>query len=179
MTKKIIILLIFFTLLISSSYGKNLNGNGNVDLSKKTFNYFYNYISQKEGKGIFFAISNNGNFSNYIYCPSHIFQRSSEIGNPSISIKGIISKCEKISKTKCFVFARGQKIVWNKKNIKISKKINKEELYDKLVSLSFMESVNYINKNQSRTQQNNIADQLIQLNKLFKNGAISKKENIK
>jgi hypothetical protein len=42
-----------------------------------------------------------------------------------------------------------------------------------------MESVNYINKNQSRTQQNNIADQLIQLNKLFKNGAISKKENIK
>ena len=123
--KKILITLFIFLLLSTSAFSKS--GKGEIDLSKRTMERFINYLfgegrnlnantggstdfKNKKTTPITFIISEYGTWSSYRYC--NFGNRCSETS----SYKDI-TRCEKKTSSKCYLFAKGKKIVWkNSKN---------------------------------------------------------------
>ena len=123
--KKILSTLFIFLLLSTSAFCKS--GKGEIDLSKRTMERFINYLfgegknfnantggstdfKNKKTTPITFVISEDGTWSSYRYC--NFGNRCSETS----SYKDI-TRCEKKTSSKCYLFAKGKKIVWkNSKN---------------------------------------------------------------
>ena len=127
---KIFILAFIFTnIFITDSFSKS--GKGSLKLSKYTMEHLMMYMygagntkysieKKKRSEPTVIAISKDGNYSSYFYCPY-------ESGcNDTGVYWQAIKKCEKGSNgSPCFVFAKKRKIVWKNginKKTRISKK---------------------------------------------------------
>lgn len=134
--KILIKLLLFLFLFIPSANSKD--GFGEVKFTYTSFQNFLSYlrgdgdpnaggVMQTSGMPLGFAINEKGNVSWYFYCP----KKYGDNCMTGATLKAQ-SKCSIASKKKggerCFVFAKGRVIVWDKKYIKIKRKTSYEEI---------------------------------------------------
>ena len=122
--------ILIFCFLISNSNSKD--GYGDLKFTSSNFNHFIQYLKgdgdlTSGGKPLGFAINQAGNQSWYYYCPK-------KYGDNCMTGAAMQAqnKCTIASKKKggerCFVFAKGRTIVWDKKYIKIKRKTTYEEI---------------------------------------------------
>jgi len=115
--KKLFLSIFVLGLLLSgNAYAfKSLVGKGVITLSDAQFNYFIKYLEHKKSQT--FIISIDGRHSNFSICDS--FRRCSG-GKGGVS--RMIKKCKKLTKTKCYIFAKKKKfkkiIRWNEVDYK-------------------------------------------------------------
>ena len=208
--KKFLVITLFLSLIYGpSAYAKT--GKGEIKLDKKTMEfllmYFYGAGNSKysgadkqRNEPITFAISPDGRYSSYRYCP---FQHKGMCETTQSAIRTIKS-CEKMAGTKCFTFARKNKIVWKnggpkvkiknkdlKSPYKVAKIIQEAGFYDGDISKLAGINVNTgqvdddiqisgeKNTGSSTTTEdssNNVVKELEALSELFEAGAITKEE---
>ena len=109
--KKLLGIIVVSLLLSTSAFAfKSLVGKGVITLSDAQFNQFIKYLEHKKSQT--FIISIDGRHSNFSICNS--FRRCSG-GKGGVS--RMIKKCKKLTKTKCYIFAKKKKfkkiIRWN------------------------------------------------------------------
>ena len=208
--KKFLVITLFLSLIyVPSAYAKT--GKGEIKLDKKTMEfllmYFYGAGNSKysgadkqRNEPITFAISPDGRYSSYRYCP---FQYKGMCETTQSAIRTIKS-CEKMAGTKCFTFARKNKIVWKnggpkvkiknkdlKSPYKVAKMIQEAGFYDGDISKLAGINVNTgqvdddikisgeKNTGSSTTTEdssNDVVKELEALSELFEAGAITKEE---
>ena len=132
------ILRIVLLSLILSVNAHAKDGFGPIKFTSSSYQSFIEYITgeyvpfQKgalQGKGgmpLGFAINQEGDTTSFYYCPRKFGDNC--MGGAWMDAQ---NKCTKRSKDKgkgrCFVFAKGRKIVWDSVNIKIPRKPTNEE----------------------------------------------------
>ena len=128
MIKKLYIFFFIFLIFCNKSFAKS--GEGELKLSKYTMEivmmYMYGAGNTKysgDGKSkhdpMVMAISVDGNYSYYYYCPKQYKAQGGCMDN-NTSYKAILD-CEKFSNgVPCFIFARERRIVWKNGNKKVS-----------------------------------------------------------
>ena len=114
--KKLLGIVVLGLLLSGNAYAfKSLVGKGVITLSDAQFNHFIKYLEHKKSQT--FIISIDGRHSNFSICNS--FRRCSG-GKGGVS--RMIKKCKKLTKTKCYIFAKKKKfkkiIRWNEVDYK-------------------------------------------------------------
>ena len=108
---------IFLSLFLSGNAFafKSLVGKGVITLSDAQFNHFIKYLEHKKSQT--FIISIDGRHSNFSICDSF---RHCSGGKGGAS--RMIKKCRKLTKTKCYIFAKKKKfkkiIRWNEVDYK-------------------------------------------------------------
>ena len=138
MKKFLAIVLLFFFININS-HAKN--GLGPIKFTSSSYQAFVEYLTGeyvptqkgvlqgKGGKPLGFAINQEGNTSHFYYCPRKYGDNCMDGAWMDAQ-----NKCTKRSKDRgngrCFVFAKGRKIVWDSVNIKIPRKPTNDELKD-------------------------------------------------
>ena len=208
--KKFLVITLFLSLIyVPSAYAKT--GKGEIKLNKKTMEfllmYFYGAGNSKysgadkqRNEPITFAVSPDGRYSFYRYCP---FQHKGMCETTQSAIKSI-KACEKMAGTKCFTFARKNKIVWKnggpkvkiknkdlKSPYKVAKMIQEAGFYDG--DISKLAGIN-VNTGQvdddikisgekktgslttTEDSSNDVVKELEALSELFEAGAITKEE---
>tara|TARA_Y100000748_G_C15223542_1_gene382195 strand:+ start:78 stop:518 length:441 start_codon:yes stop_codon:yes gene_type:complete len=127
---------IFSLFLNSNAFTKD--GFGEIRFTQQSFQAFLDYlrgdgdpnaigVMMTSGTPLGFAINQKGNNTHYYYCPKKW------AGNcmPGAEIDAQ-NKCSRRSKKKgdgrCFVFAKGRKIVWHSANVKIPKKVSPSQV---------------------------------------------------
>ena len=208
--KKFLVITLFLSLIYGpSAYAKT--GKGEIKLDKKTMEFLLMYFygagnpsysgaDKQRNEPITFAISPDGRYSSYRYCP---FQHKGMCETTQSAIRTIKS-CEKMAGTKCFTFARKNKIVWKnggpkvkiknkdlKSPYKVAKIIQEAGFYDGDISKLAGINVNTgqvdddikisgeKNTGSSTTTEdssNNVVKELEALSELFEAGAITKEE---
>lgn len=201
-----IIILTFFS---SSSYAKW--GKGPLKLDKNTMetvimymygagNKKYSGNAKRKNNPTAMAISQNGRYSYYMYCPAEYHD-----GCVATNTARLIKSCEKYSNgSPCFIFAKKRRIVWKnggkkttikRKDLKspyvVAKKIKEAGFYDgdisKLVGIDVQtgqvnEDINITGQKDSKTKKiekkdnNDIVKELETLAKLYENGSLTKEE---
>ena len=147
-----------------------------------------------KGKPVIFAVSTSGKHSASFYCPSKYVQKYGGCGAISRHIGPIQRDCKKYAKKKgskerCYIFAKGYKIVWNSVNYKLprdatpaviekvlrelgfygqqaSKKIEKKETKKKIEK----------KKKPKKKMNGDIVQQLKDLEELYESGVLTKEE---
>jgi hypothetical protein len=208
--KKFLVITLFLSLIyLPSAYAKT--GKGEIKLDKNTMEfllmYFYGAGNSKysgadkqRNEPITFAVSPDGRYSSYRYCP---FQHKGFCETTQSAIK-TIKTCEKMAGTKCFTFARKNKIVWKnggpkvkiknkdlKSPYKVAKMIQEAGFYDG--DISKLAGIN-VNTGQvdddiqisgekktgslttTEDSSNDVVKELEALSELFEAGAITKEE---
>lgn len=134
--RSLILIFIFSFLLNSNSSAKD--GFGDLKFTNQSFQNFLAYfrgdgdpnasgVMMTSGTPVGFAINQKGNYSFYVYCPK-------KYGGDCWPRGEIVAQteCTKGSKKsgndRCFVFAKGRKIVWDSANIKIPKRITPSQI---------------------------------------------------
>ena len=127
---------IFSLFLNSNAFTKD--GFGELKFTQRSFSNFLDYlrgdgdpnapgVMMTSGMPLGFAINQKGNNSYYFYCP----KKYGDNCMPRAEIKAQ-SECTKRSKKRgddrCFVFAKGRKIVWNSANVKIPKRVTPSQI---------------------------------------------------
>ena len=178
--------IIVLSLLLSGNTYAGMEGSGNITLSNSVVNGYLNYLSlnskhnkskgaSARGTGTSFAVSVSGSEYGYSYCPRGQDCR----GGPFVAI----DSCKKRTSEKCYTFSRKRKIVWNGLNINLSKTLLDSEIRAKLTELGFLgdntssttTTTSKITKKKNENKGNTV-EQLEALAKLFKAGALTKKE---
>ena len=134
--KKLLEIIFLILLLNSNVYSKD--GLGPIKFTSSSYQAFVEYLTGeyvpfqkgvlqgKGGKPLGFAINQEGNTSNFYYCPRKYGDNCMDGAWMDAQ-----NKCTKRSKDRgngrCFVFAKGRKIVWDSVNIKIPRKPTNEE----------------------------------------------------
>ena len=135
----------YFFLSISNSYAasKTKSGEGELFLSQKIINGYYEYVKKPRSKLplIFFISQDKKEFYSVV-----IRQDGKGPASSSYIIKKL-NKCKKELKQKCYVFSNSRQIVWDNginprkgKESKVSSKISYEELTKQLERLGFINS---------------------------------------
>ena len=209
--KKFLLAVLFLSIVfIPSAFAKT--GKGEIKLSKQTMEfllmYFYGAGNSKysgadkqRNEPITFAISPDGRYSSYRYCP---FQHKGMCETTQSAIRTIKS-CEKMAGTKCFTFAKKNKIVWKnggpkvkikrkdlKSPYKVAKIIQEAGFYDgdisKLVGINVNtgqvdDKINITGSKDTKDQKTiekdsseDIVKELDNLSKLLESGMITKEE---
>jgi len=135
--KKLLEIIFLILLLNSNVYSKD--GLGPIKFTSSSYQAFVEYLTGeyvpfqkgvlqgKGGKPLGFAINQEGNTSNFYYCPRKYGDNCMDGAWMDAQ-----NKCTKRSKDRgngrCFVFAKGRKIVWDSVNIKLPKKPTNEQL---------------------------------------------------
>ena len=128
-------LIIFFLIFNINNKAVALTGIGPIKFNNQTMDSFFAYlrgdgnpsgeVGKKQGEPLSFAVNPEGTTSFYFYCP----RKFGSGGCQTASAKAV-SMCSKRSKarggSKCKLFARGKKIVWDGKNIKFSGKYDEQ-----------------------------------------------------
>ena len=128
--------LIFSLFLNSNAFAKD--GFGEVKFTEKSFQNFLSYlrgdgdpnapgVMMTSGMPTGFAINQKGNNTFYYYCPKKYGDNCMPGGHMRAQ-----NDCTKRSKKRgdgrCFVFAKGRKVVWDSANIKIPKRVTVEQV---------------------------------------------------
>ena len=200
MKKFLAIVLLFFFININS-HAKN--GLGPIKFTSSSYQAFVEYLTgeyvptQKgvlQGKGgipLGFAINQKGNQTFFYYCPRKYGDNCMDGAWMDAQ-----NKCTKRSKDRgngrCFVFAKGRKIVWDSVNIKIPKKPTKEQLKEifakngwygaienkEIVKPKITKKKKEVTKKVSKNSSD-IVNKLKALNELKDNGVLTDEEFIK
>ena len=125
----------FIFILNFNNKADALTGVGPIKFSYDTMNNFFAYlkgdgnpsvdVGKRQGEPLNFAVNPEGTTSYYFYCPL-------KFGSGACAPAGAkaVSICSKRSKanggSKCKLFARGYKVVWNGTNIKFSRKFDEQ-----------------------------------------------------
>ncbi len=127
---------IFSLFLNSNAFTKD--GFGELKFTQQSFQAFLEYlrgegdpnapgVMMTSGMPLGFAINQKGNNTHYYYCP----KKYGDNCMPRAEIDAQ-SKCTKRSKKsgdgRCFVFAKGRKIVWDSANLKIPKRVTPNQI---------------------------------------------------
>ena len=204
MKKIFLFIIVTLYLFINPSYAAQVTnykyGKGQLKVTENTahvIEYFFSggkigkYAKkQKIGwKPGIMAISIDGREYSYIRHPNHITQ----IDNTNYA--GIVvSKCEKRSGTKCFIFANAYKIVWDNGSDKKKRKLKRKDIkkgktlqilqelgfYDGGIKKSKIKAIEKsettINKKITTNSDPDIVKKIKELNKLYKEGVLTKEE---
>ena len=134
--KFIVYSFIFSLFLNSNAFTKD--GFGELKFTQQSFQAFLEYlrgdgdpnapgVMMTSGMPLGFAINQKGNNTHYYYCP----KKYGDNCMPRAEIDAQ-SKCTKRSKKsgdgRCFVFAKGRKIVWDSANLKIPKRVTPNQI---------------------------------------------------
>ena len=134
--KFIIKLILISIILFSNAIAKD--GFGEVKFTSQSYQNFLAYlrgdgdpnaygVMMTSGKPLGFAINQKGNNTFYYYCPKKYGDNCMPGGHMRAQ-----NDCTKRSKKRgdgrCFVFAKGRKIVWDSANIKIPKRVTVEQV---------------------------------------------------
>ena len=211
---RIIFSILFLSFILNGNvYAKN--GKGELKLTKQTMQHFIAYLygsNDKYGDGknkknnpYLMTVSANGRSSYYFFCPATITQCQDAMTRDTSAIPDAINRCEKLSGgTKCYVFAKFRKIVWNngsnrklrniprkllKDSYKIAEVVQELGFYDgditKLPAMDYetglVDKSKKINKSKKITKKKKVEDgdivkQLKELNSLLESGVISAEE---
>ncbi|MDC3355187.1 hypothetical protein OAV82_01100 [Candidatus Pelagibacter sp.] len=128
-------------LLLSTSVNASTYGQGKIKLSDYVLDALINYLnpdavhnetqgSRQKGIPMNFAVSVSGVGHSYTYCPRGM--------NCAPSTGRLLTDCKKRSNEKCYVFARGRKIVWDGINYKFKRKVSALEIKSKLEEWGFI-----------------------------------------
>ena len=198
--------LIFFSVPSHAKWGK-----GPLKLDKNTMetvimymygagNKKYSGNAKRKNNPTAMAISQNGNYSYYMYCPIEYHD-----GCVATKISKLIKSCERYSNgSPCFIFAKKRRIVWKnggqkttikRKDLKspyvVAKKIKEAGFYDgdisKLAGIDIQtgqvnEDIDITGQKDSKTKKirkkdnNDIVKELETLTKLYENGSLTKEE---
>ena len=135
MKKYFYILICFIFIFNFNNKADALTGVGPVKFSYDTMNNFFAYlkgdgnpsvdVGKRQGEPLNFAVNPEGTTSYYFYCPLKFGSGAcAPAGSKAVSI------CSKRSKenggSRCKLFARGYKVVWNGTNIKFSRKFDEQ-----------------------------------------------------
>ena len=197
MKKFLAIVLLFFFININS-YAKN--GLGPIKFTSSSYQAFVEYLTGeyvpthkgvlqgKGGKPLGFAINQKGNQTFFYYCPR-------KYGDNCMDGAWVEAqnKCTKRSKDRgngrCFVFAKGRKIVWDSVNIKIPRKPTNEQLKEifakngwygaienkEIVKPKITKKKKEVTKKVSKNSSD-IVNKLKELNELKDNGVLTDEE---
>ena len=197
MKKFLAIVLLFFFININS-HAKN--GLGPIKFTSSSYQAFVEYLTGeyvpnqkgvlqgKGGKPLGFAINQKGNQTFFYYCPR-------KYGDNCMDGAWVEAqnKCTKRSKDRgngrCFVFAKGRKIVWDSVNIKIPRKPTNEQLKEifakngwygaienkEIVKPKITKKKKKVTKKVSKNSAD-IVNKLKELNELRDNGVLTDEE---
>lgn len=179
--KKIIQYLIVSVFLLSDlgvAYAKN--GSGEVIMSQRSSNAFYNYLNHKKGPPLFFALHPDGDYYSFWYCPREYAQGCNTSSGQKLKL---IKQCNKWAEEnnvsgRCFMFAQKNTIVWknsaNKKKLKIPKKLSEDQLKQFLFENKFLTAA--INTPTFNLENPDLLEKIKGLQKLYDQGALTKKD---
>ncbi len=125
--KKLLAIIVLSFLLSNTSSASSLYGNGEIEISKKLFNYIQDYLgsgiknknagSKSRGRGTYLAISTTTDWGASSYCP---YTACRDDGGLNVK-----SNCQKRAKKKtgkketCKLLFKGHTIKWNGNKIKV------------------------------------------------------------
>ena len=196
--KKLLGIVVLGLLLSGNAYSKD--GVGPIKFTSSSYQAFVEYLTGeyvptqqgalqgKGGKPLGFAINQEGNTTFFYYCPR-------KFGDNCMDGAWIDAqnKCTKRSKDRgngrCFVFAKGRKIVWDSVNIKIPRKPTNEQLKEifakngwygaienkETVKPKITKKKKEVTKKVSKNSSD-IVDKLKELNELKDNGVLTDEE---
>jgi len=197
MKKFLAIVLLFFFININS-HAKN--GLVHIKFTSSSYQAFVEYLTGeyvptqqgalqgKGGKPLGFAINQEGNTTFFYYCPRKFGDNCMDGAWMNAQ-----NKCTKRSKDRgngrCFVFAKGRKIVWDSVNIKIPRKPTNEQLKEifakngwygaienkEIVKPKITKKKKEVTKKVSKNSSD-IVDKLKELNELKDNGVLTDEE---
>ena len=194
--KKLLGIIFLILLLNSNVYSKD--GSGNLRFTANSFNSFLAYlrgdgsdiggVMMSSGMPIGFAINQKGNNTFYYYCPKKYGDNCMPGGHIKAQ-SDCTNRSKKRGEDRCFVFAKGRKIVWDSINYKIKKKpsvMEVKELFAKHGWYGAIENKEIVkpkitNKKKEVTKKvsknsSDIVDKLKELNKLKSNGVLTEEE---
>jgi hypothetical protein len=175
----IFLTILIFILSTTSVYSKN--GRGDLKMNLNVLENFIDYItgvgidkvSLRKGTPLYFAINNEGNASYYTFCP---LKYSDNCNDERSKVRRECSKRSKdLSGTKCAIFAKKRKIVWNSINYKFPKKPSREEVIRTLKEYGFIDELTAEMKNVETFDKTNpdLIEKIKGLQKLLDQGAIT------
>ncbi len=134
------ILIIFFSFFIFKDVNAK-NGNGDLKLSTKTMEWFIQYLygsndtygdgKNKKNNPYLMAVSVDGKYTYYYFCPYTLTQCQDSMSRASGQVGEVIDRCEDLSGgTKCYLFAKFRKIVWDNGSSKKKRNIPRKLLKD-------------------------------------------------
>ena len=125
--KKTLAIIVLSFLWSNTSTANSLYGNGEIEISKKLYNYIEGYLgsgiknknqgAKSRGRGTYLAISTTTDWGSSSYCP---FSACSDDGGLRVK-----SNCQKRAKKKtgkkekCKLLFKGHTIKWNGNKIKV------------------------------------------------------------
>tara|TARA_A100001011_G_C13937325_1_gene685675 strand:+ start:38 stop:475 length:438 start_codon:yes stop_codon:yes gene_type:complete len=133
--------LLIKTILISVILFSNVvakDGFGEVKFTSQSFENFLAYlrgdgdqnaqgVMMSSGMPLGFAINQKGNNTFYYYCPKKYGDNCMPNAHMMAQNK-CTNRSKKRGDGRCFVFAKGRKIVWDSANIKIPKKVTVDQV---------------------------------------------------
>lgn len=182
--KKLILILVFFSFTnLYAGYGK-----GDLILSDNAVRGFYQYLTNPKGspgraKPLRIVVSHDGRYVHWFYCgySSCVSDGDSEL----------IKICERAQANPCSTFAVRKSVKWKNgvnpggKDAAFKKSMTLDEVRNKLALLGFVnegkkKSTNstYTKKKEKRknNQKENVVEKLESLNKMYKDGLLTKDE---
>ena len=164
-----------------SSFG-SMNGQGPLKIQSDMLDILLNnYFNPKNtaDRPTHFAITKTGDMLGYTVCPA------SYAGDCILRPSEALSWCQKNvkkylkRKERCWVFAKGRKIVWNNLNIEIQKGTPNQQIKEILIAQGFYGS-KLIKKKQvkkkSTTPSSEITKKIKELKQLLDDGVINQEE---
>ena len=188
MRKFLSIIVLGFLLSTSSSFS-SMNGQGPLNIKSDILDHMLNYYfnpKNKKDRPTHFAITKTGDMLGYSICPATY--AGDCILRPTAALKHCQQNVKKFLKRKerCWVFAKGRKIVWNNLNIEIPKGTPNQQIKEILIEQGFYGSKIIKKKKEkkqvkkkSTTSSSDITKQLKELKQLLDDGVINQEEFIK
>tara|TARA_B100001057_G_scaffold150172_1_gene150110 strand:- start:126 stop:908 length:783 start_codon:yes stop_codon:yes gene_type:complete len=135
MIKYLKIIICFALIFNFNNKAEALSGVGPIKFNNYTMDSFFAYlrgdgnpsgdVGARKGTPLAFAVNPEGTTSFYYYCPLKFGSGACKPGDTLA-----VSNCSKRSKarggSRCKLFARGYKVVWNGTNIKFSRKFDEQ-----------------------------------------------------
>ena len=182
--KKLILILVLFSFTNSyAGYGK-----GDLILSDNAIRGFYQYLTNPKGspgraKPLRIVVSHDGRYVHWFYCgySSCVSDGDSEL----------IKICERAQANPCSTFAVRKSVKWKNgvnpggKDAAFKKSMTLDEVRNKLALLGFVDdgkkkntTSTYIKKKEKNknNQKENVVEKLESLNKMYKDGLLTKDE---
>mgnify|MGYP001452392038 FL=1 len=134
--KLLIKTILISVILFSNAVAKD--GFGEVKFTSQSFENFLAYlrgdgdqnaqgVMMSSGMPLGFAINQKGNNTFYYYCPKKYGDNCMPNAHMMAQNK-CTNRSKKRGDGRCFVFAKGRKIVWDSANIKIPKKVTVDQV---------------------------------------------------
>jgi hypothetical protein len=182
-TLNILFLNLFLTLLwINISYA-NYNGTGKLKIEDEMIDPIIDYLgaghaanrgTDNNGKGLWFAITTNGNMIGYTYCPSGMSCHNV----PIPAIKGCRKNVKEYLSTKeeCKILFKGRKIVWNNSGYSIPLNATRDRIIEILTELGLYGENSKKTNNGENNSNKEIIKSLTDLKNLYDQGILTKEE---